>query len=381
MESIRKVRIWPLPSQPPDLPPDLSNPIAACALTPAGPAWPEHRHRFVLELVAAQTSGWSGPVSETVALILAGELAPGLLGHDPTQHRALAHRPALGRHRHGAHASQAASAVEMACWDLASRLVGEPVPALLGGPVRSQVPLYASALGLDPAHPAAPEAAAWISQEGWWGQKWPLPRNLVDEGPAALAAVLAPLREAAGTQARFMIDGLGRCRVDQAKRLLPVLGDLDVAVAEDLTPHTADLARLHGAADHWGVALAGGEHTLTARDQHALLTNALLDVFQLEPAWCGGLATSLHAIDTAAALGVPTLPHGDRVAASLALASVCTAVAVPALEWHLTLEPLRQHVFTEALQPADGTLPAPTCPGLSAPPAVPASTAPQVVIA
>ncbi|WP_017578512.1 hypothetical protein [Nocardiopsis kunsanensis] len=95
MESIRKVRIWPLPSQPPDLPPDLSNPIAACALTPAGPAWPEHRHRFALELVAAQTSGWSGPVSETVALILAGELAPGLLGHDPTQHRALAHRPAL----------------------------------------------------------------------------------------------------------------------------------------------------------------------------------------------------------------------------------------------------------------------------------------------
>ncbi|MEV7004723.1 hypothetical protein AB0N62_45255 [Streptomyces sp. NPDC093982] len=38
-------------------------------------------------------------------------------------------------------------------------------------------------------------------------------------------------------------------------------------------------------------------------------------------------------------------PHGDRLPAALALAGTCCRDEIPAVEWHLTLEPLRQQIF------------------------------------
>lgn len=379
MSSVREVRLWPLAAQQPGLSSGLPDSVAACAVAPAGPAWPEHRRRFALEVKAEEASGWSGPISEPVALLVAGELGPGLLGHEVAQHRALADRPALGRHHHGVHIVQATSAVEMACWDLASRLAGEPVTTMLGGPRRPGVPVYASALGLDPTHPAAAQAADWMTSSGYWGQKWPLTQSLIDSGLAATAAALTRIREAAGTRTRFMIDGLRRCRLDQAKRLLPVLAELDLDFVEDLVHEKTDMSGLRSAADHASVVLASGENVVHPHDQQRLLHSGLIDVFQLEPAWCGGLSPSLHAIDTASALGIATFPHGDRVAAALALASVCTAPAVPAIEWHLTLEPLRQQVLREPLQPTEGTLRTRTQPGLSALPTLSPSAEPWTV--
>ncbi|MGW2051837.1 helix-turn-helix domain-containing protein [Streptomyces sp. NPDC001858] len=87
-----------------------------------------------------------------------------------------------GRHRSGPHACQAASAVELACWDLASRAAGVKVTALLGGTSRTTVPAYATALGFDPAHPAAPDAAAWITEAGFWGRSGRCPGSLSSPG-------------------------------------------------------------------------------------------------------------------------------------------------------------------------------------------------------
>jgi xylulose-5-phosphate/fructose-6-phosphate phosphoketolase len=187
-----------------------------------GTTWPEHQTRFALELVGDGVSGWYGPMSEVILTLVRDQYAPGLVGHDAAQHRRLAHRPVAGRHRTGAHARVAASVVELACWDLAGHAAGRSVTDLLGGVVRSSVPAYASALAIDVRHPAAAEAARWLVTQGFWGQKWALRKDLICEGPAAVAACLGALREAV-PQAKLMIDGLGVGRVGQVLPLLPAL--------------------------------------------------------------------------------------------------------------------------------------------------------------
>jgi L-rhamnonate dehydratase len=223
--TICAVRAHRLAQQPPGLPDGLPDELLAVAVPPAGPTWAEHRVRFVLEFVGDGVSGWHGPVSETILTIIRDAHAPGLLGHDAAEHRRLPYRKVLGRHHHGSYARQAQAAVELACWDLASRACGRTVSELLGGSVRHHVPLYATALGLDLSHPAAPAAAGWIHAAGFWGQKWALPKKLIADGPRAVSARLKRLQEAA-PQGRFMVDGLGRCRADEAVRLLPILADL-----------------------------------------------------------------------------------------------------------------------------------------------------------
>ncbi|UQA93712.1 enolase C-terminal domain-like protein [Streptomyces halobius] len=371
---IRAVRAWQLPPQPVGLPHGLPEPLAAAASDPpAGPGWAEHRTRFAIELVGDGVSGWQAPVGETVAQIIADDLAAGLIGHDAAAPRRLAYRKKTGRHRSGAHARLASSAVELACWDLASRAAGVSVTGLLGGAVRRTVPAYASALGLDPSHSEAQEAAAWITKAGFWGQKWPLTKQLILAGPGAVAKALTPLREAAG-EGRFMVDGLGRCRLDEAMRLLPVLADLQVAFAEELVPPGSwSWHRLRAAGA--GVPLAAGENAVDEAEQVRLLTGGGVDVWQIDPGWSGGLARSLHTTELAADLGMATFPHGDRLPAALALAGACCRDKIPAVEWHLTLEPLRQQIFTNPVQGEGGRLAVRSAPGLTEVPRLPEKTA------
>ncbi|MFB7999728.1 enolase C-terminal domain-like protein [Streptomyces sp. NPDC056002] len=363
---VRAVRVWPVAGQPAGLPERLPDAVAAVAVAPAGPSWPEHRTRFAVEVVGDGVSGWHAPVGEGVARLVVDALADGLVGHDAAAPRKLGYRPRAGRHQQGPHARQAASAVELACWDLASRASGRSVPELLGGTVRERVPVYASALGLDPARGEAVKAAEWIAGQGFWGQKWPLTKELLRQGPRAVARVLGALREAAG-ESRFMVDGLRRCRLDEALALLPVLADLDVVFAEELLePGGFAWARLRAAGS--GVAMAAGEHAVDEHEQMRLLAGGAVDVWQTDPGWSGGLARSLHTTEVAADLGMATFPHGDRLWAALALAGACCRDKIPAVEWHLTLEPLRQQVFTEPAEAEAGTLPSGPGAGLAPPP-------------
>ncbi|MBF9071746.1 enolase C-terminal domain-like protein [Streptacidiphilus fuscans] len=360
---IREVQAWRLPPQEAGLPDGLPKEIAAVAIPPAGPEWAEHRERFALLLVADGGLGWHGPVSEPVMQVIRDDHAAGLIGHDAAQHRRLPYRKVTGRHRTGPHARQAVSAVELACWDLASAASGKSVVDLLGGQVRPRVPAYASALGLDPVLPGAVEAAGWIAGAGFWGQKWPLTKQLILAGPRAVAATLGRLREAAG-EGPLMVDGLGRCHLDEALRLLPVLSDLGVQWAEELVPaDSLGWQRLRLAPAE--VPLAAGEHAVDEAEQTRLLTGGQVDVWQVDVGWAGGLSRSLHTIETAADLGIPTFPHGAHLNAALALAAVCCRDKVPALEYHLTVEPLRQQIHEHPLTVDSGWLSARTSPGLA----------------
>jgi len=84
------------------------------------------------------------------------ELEPYLIGGDPR--RVIHHWQAMYRHafyRGGPILTSALSGVEQALWDITGKAAGMPVYALLGGPTRERVRMYAGAGGGTPEEAAA----------------------------------------------------------------------------------------------------------------------------------------------------------------------------------------------------------------------------------
>ena len=88
----------------------------------------------------------AGPVEADIH----DRIAPLLLGEDAGRIERLAGklRPYVGFAGTGAE-QRANSAVDVALWDLAGQAAGQPVCALLGGPVRERIPVYNTCAGAD----------------------------------------------------------------------------------------------------------------------------------------------------------------------------------------------------------------------------------------
>jgi L-rhamnonate dehydratase len=349
----------PLPSHAPGVLPDWAKPAV---LTPVAQPWGENRHRFVVGAIDDDgITGWFGPVSLGVATIVIDEVAPAVIGSDVRPWRAFVNIRPAGRHRKGAHARLAVTAVELAVWDLRSQTTNTPITTLLGGRMRTLIPAYATALGIDIDHPLAPEIATWIVGEGFWGQKWGLPGHARGEPPQQDHRRLERLRAAVGDTARLCIDARGCWTVDYMRRMLPALAAQNVVWVEE--PGRVGMSDL----TQFGLVHACGEHDYDPDEQARTLTNGSIGVWQPDPTWNGGLAHCLRMVDLATALGIPCFPHGNGLPVALHLAAVTPGYAVPAVEYHLTLEPLRQAAYTAPLVPAKGAFSVFDEPGLTAP--------------
>ena len=91
-------------------------------------------------------TGWGEPVvegrAETVAACVA-ELADYLIGKDPAaieDHWTVLYRG--GFYRGGAVHMSALAGIDQALWDIKGKVLGQPVHALLGGPVRQKMRVY-----------------------------------------------------------------------------------------------------------------------------------------------------------------------------------------------------------------------------------------------
>ena len=102
------------------------------------------------------------------------QLAHLLLGQDPLATELLWDQ----MHRFQVHGRQgdamiALSAVDCALWDIKGQALGQPIWRLLGGPTRTEMPAYASMLGLR-GRGSRPGARAGPPVSGSWATR---PRN------------------------------------------------------------------------------------------------------------------------------------------------------------------------------------------------------------
>lgn len=334
--------------------PDWARP----AVRPLSPRWPENQQAFAVEVASEDGDrGLFGPCARATVDIVLDQLAEAVVGTRAGEWR-LQGTAAAGRHRTGAHFRVALSALELASWDLRSRVEDVPVTDLLGGAVVPRVRAYASALGVDVEHPLAPEVAKWLAEEGFYGQKWAL-RMTGDADVGAALAALGRIRAAIG-DARLFVDAVGTWPRDVLLLALPALEELGIAwVEEPFGP-----GRRVGMVPR-GVPIAGGEHSYDPETQVQQLSSGELDVWQPDVGWHGGLDQTLWAARLAASFGIRVFPHGGCLPGALAVGALLGEAVVPAIEYHLTIEALRQTTYVREIVPLGGWIEARRVSGLT----------------
>lgn len=197
------------------------------------------------------------------------------------------------------------SGVDIALWDLLGKLRGEPVHALLGGPVRDELQFYATG--------ARPDLA---KEMGFIGGKLPLLHGPAegDEGLKKNIARLEDMRNKVGDDFWLMYDCWMSLDLNYAVKLAQKAHEFGLKwVEECLSPD-----------DYWGYAelkrnvpkgmlVTTGEHEATRWGFRMLLEMGCCDIIQPDVNWCGGITELIKISALADAHGALMVPHGSGV--------------------------------------------------------------------
>jgi len=287
-------------------------------------------------------------------------LRPLLIGADPFDSERLwqqMYRRTIAFGRKGV-VMAAASAVDIALWDLMGKAARQPVFRLLGGRTKSRIPVYASRLYAQPLESLAEEAHRY-KEQGYRAMKlrfgW---------GPADGAAgmernleLVRTVREVVGEEVDLMADAYMGWTLEYAKRMLPRLEPYRLRwLEEPLIPDD-----IHGYAElraATGVPIAGGEHEFTLYGFRQLLEARALDYIQFDTNRVGGLTQARKIAALAEAYSIPVVPHaGQMHNYHLVMASLNAPMAefFPVVDVEVGNE-LFWYLFAGEPQPEDGSI-------------------------
>ncbi|MXU64319.1 mandelate racemase/muconate lactonizing enzyme family protein [Oceanomicrobium pacificus] len=256
----------------------------------------------------------------------------------------------------------AISAIDIALWDIAGKAQGEPVWRLLGGRKADRLPAYASG-GWADVDGIGHQLQSYIDAGGFRAVKMRV--GAMDRSPAHSAARVAAARAALGPDVAIMVDAHGTFTVAEAKRFAHLAADSDIAWFEE--PVTADdpagIAELR-AATHIPVAI--GESEAGRFDFARLAAMRAADIFQPDPAYCGGITEAMR-------IGAIANAHNLRLAPHLWAGAPCffaglhVCAASPAsftVEFSLGANPMIHDLSQQPVLVSDGEIAIPEGPGL-----------------
>jgi galactonate dehydratase len=277
-------------------------------------------------------AGWGEPVvegrAETVAACVA-ELADYLIGKDPgaiEDHWTVLYRG--GFYRGGAVHMSALAGIDQALWDIKGKVLGQPVHALLGGPVRRKVRVYSWIGGDRPQ--GLVDGAREAASRGFTAVKMLATEECAFlDSHAKLDAVVArvaAVREAMGPDFGIAVDFHGRLHRPMAKQLARELESFKLMFIEEpvLSEHVEALKEIK---NHTATPIALGERLFSRWDFKTILHDGLADIIQPDPSHAGGItetrkiAAMAEAYDMGVALHCPLGPIA--LAACLQLDAVC----------------------------------------------------------
>lgn len=302
---------------------------------------------------ATLAARWSGETSPGCVAVLRGLVEPVLLGEDPRDLNRLRLKiDSVIRHNPFTRA-----AVEMALWDLAGKAAGVSVCRLLGGPVRSEVPMK-MVIGGFPVEKAVSLARRFLAA----GIRCLKVKVGIDEEQDF--ARFQAVREVAGPEIPIGIDA--NCGWDPAtaRRMLRRLEPLGVLFAEQPIP-VGDPEAMAALRQHTGIPLMADESIFTLNDAWQLSIDRAADVLAVYPGKHGGIAATAEIVAVARAGGMrcsigSNLELGVGTAAMLQVAAALPGIDSEAFPADL-LGPLyhESDLLTEplALGPAAATLP------------------------
>jgi L-alanine-DL-glutamate epimerase-like enolase superfamily enzyme len=259
----------------------------------------------------------------------------------------------------------AISAIDCAVWDLKGRWANAPVYRLLGGPTRTNIPAYASALGYSIEPSRAAERARELVAQGYRATKWFF-RDGPADGPAGLVrnvGLVRALREAIGPDVDLMLDCWMSWDVPYTFRMAELLEEyrprwIEEPVLPDKIESYAAIRR------QTAIPIAGGEHEYTRWGLKQLMDAEAVDVLQPDIYWAGGITELQKICALASCYDLPVIPHGHSTPASAHLIASQPASVCPLLEYLVKWNEIHQHFLKIPLKPEGGAVRLPDTPGL-----------------
>jgi len=245
----------------------------------------------------------------------------------------------------------AQSALDVACWDLKGRLLGEPLWRLLGG-TRRPVPAYAGGLFLNDSRDAIVAEARGYVARGFRAIK-------MRTGAARLADDIervGAVRDAIGPDVALMVDGVQGWTPEAAIRAGRALARFDLGWIEDPVAFDdhAGLAKVAAALD---VPVCAGENDYGLTGFERLIRGGCIDVAMPDLQRVGGVTEWLRVAGLADAARLRVTPHVFHEV------SVHLMSAVSNGHW-LEVVPWWDRLFIEPVTVVDGAVTAPDAPGL-----------------
>lgn len=296
-----------------------------------------------------------------------------LVGHDPYDIEALVQRMRRDDYsRPGEIMSSGIAMLEMACWDIVGKALGQPVYRLLGGAVRDRIRAYANGWYRVERTPEQFHAAARAVVEkgytalkfdpfgpGYYEIDWAEQRRVV--------ALVEAVRDAIGSDVEILLEMHGRFSPVQAVKIIRLLEPFGLGWAEEPVPpeNLAALARVR--ADVPGVTIATGERIHTRHEFRELFELQAADVVQFDITHIGGLLEAKKLAAHADVHYVTVAPHnvGGQIstAANLHLAACTTNFRIQEY-FNDFADPWVQSVAPGLPPVVDGYFALPTAPGL-----------------
>jgi L-alanine-DL-glutamate epimerase-like enolase superfamily enzyme len=247
----------------------------------------------------------------------------------------------------------AVASLDIALWDAAGKIAGQPLYRLLGG-FRDRVPAYASdglwySLSLDELAASARDHVA----QGFTAMKLRLGH---ENTPAGEVARVNTVREAAGADVRILVDATETWDVNRALQTGRALEEAGIAWLEDPIDHL-DVAGLSRMTNLLRVPIATGEHLYTIAEFAHLFRERGTSIAIIDLGRIGGITPWRHVASLAHALNIPVCGH------VIPEVHVHLLAAVP--NGHLVeYVPRSERILQEMPALEGGALVAPDAPGL-----------------
>jgi D-galactarolactone cycloisomerase len=338
-------------------------------------SWFNRRGAVLIEITTdAGITGWGeafGPARMSWGALRL--LEPMLIGRDPLQTETVWQSLYGPLREHGQKGPfvDALSAIDIALWDIKGKHFGLPVHQLMGGPLRNEVPAYATGLFRfrdgDPEKYLPAEAVAYV-EEGYKALKMKVGFGIADDVRAVRA-----VRQAIGSGPDLLVDANEAYDVASAVRLGRMIEQYEIGWFEEPIP-PEHLDGYREVRMLQPIPVAGGEAEFTRYGFRDVLTKGAMDIIQPDICAAGGLSECKKIADMAQAFGIRCNPHTFgtpvAIAASLQLLALIPDVpgalntSPPMLEFDRTEHPIRDAMMTDALRPKEGMIRIPDGPGL-----------------
>jgi L-alanine-DL-glutamate epimerase-like enolase superfamily enzyme len=297
-------------------------------------------------------TGWTyGPVA--CATVADHELRPVVTGRDALDPPGAFHamvRAVRNTGRPGV-ASCAISAVDVALWDLAARLVDLPLHRYLGA-VRDEVPVYGSGgFTTYDDHQLCEQLVGWTSGQG-------IPRVKIKIGeswgtrPQRDLERMRQARDAIGDDVELFVDANGGYSRKQAIRVMHDASDLGIRWFEEPVS-SDDLEGLREVRDAVLADVAAGEYGYDLVYFRRMCESGAVDCLQADVSRCGGITEWQRVAAVAASHGLDISGHcAPHLHAHVAAATP----NLRHLEWFHDHTRIESAFFDGTLDPAGGSI-------------------------